>query len=167
MSTIVKSVIIEAERASAREFMRALSHEEGLRVILREERLRAAMQAAARQADMRRVPVHQEPWSAHQNQARQDSELHVADSGRVVRVGGMPTTINNSPGRPDPHVAGPTQVGGGFITNNTPGRPDVTMVGRSRPTKPIRLAKSKIVPEPDQIKSAPPRRSSPLEPPGS
>jgi hypothetical protein len=40
-------------------------------------------------------------------------------------------------------------------------------VGQSRPTKSIQ--KSKIVPEPDQLQSAPPgrRRSSLLEPPGS
>jgi hypothetical protein len=44
----------------------------------------------------------------------------------------------------------------------------VHVIGRSpQPSKPIRSTKSKIVPEPDQIQSAPPRRSSPLEPPGS
>jgi hypothetical protein len=43
----------------------------------------------------------------------------------------------------------------------------VSMVGRSRPTKPMQSGKSKIVPEPDQLQSAPPgKRSSPLEPPG-
>ena len=106
MSTVVK-LILEAEAASAMDFMRAAMREEGLR---------AAMQAAARRADSRReqsVPI------------------------------------------------------GAPIANNSPGRPDVSMVGRSRPAKPIQSVKSKIVPEPDQIQSAPPRRSSPLEPPGS
>ena len=54
--------------------------------------------------------------------------------------------------RPDPHVAG------GPITNNSLGRPEVRVVGRSRPAKPIHSVKSKIVPEPDQIQSAPPVR---------
>jgi hypothetical protein len=87
----------------------------------------------------RRDPVRQEPAP------RQGSESHVADSGRVVRVSSGP------------------------VTNTS--RHDVTMVGRARPSSmahPIRSAKSKIVPEPDQIWSEPPgrRRSSPLEPPG-
>ena len=52
--------------------------------------------------------------------------------------------------------------------NNSLGRPDVRMVGRSpRPTTPIRSVKSAIVPEPDQVRSEPPHRSTPLEPPGS
>jgi hypothetical protein len=111
--------------------------------------------------------VHQEP-SAHQNPVRQDSEPHVADSGRVVRVGGGSRRPDPRVVDPDPHVADSTQVGGDLITNNTPGRPSVSMIGRSRPAKPIQSGKSKIVPEPDQIQSAPPgpRRSSLLEPPG-
>ena len=98
MSTVVK-LILEAEAASAMDFMRAAMREEG-----------------ARRADSRREPS--------------------------VPIGAP-------------------------IANNSPGRPDVSMVGRSRPAKPIQSVKSKIVPEPDQIQSAPPRRSSPLEPPGS
>jgi len=112
--------------------------------------------------------VHQEKPSAHQNPVRQDSEPRVADSGRVVRVGGGSRRPDPRVVDPDPHVAGSTQVGGDLITNNTPGRPSVSMIGRSRPAKPIQSGKSKIVPEPDQIWSAPPgRRSSLLEPPGS
>ena len=48
MSTVTR-IIMEAEAASAMDFMR-------------EEGLRAAMQAAARQADSHRGPVHQEPF---------------------------------------------------------------------------------------------------------
>jgi hypothetical protein len=44
------------------------------------------------------------------------------------------------------------------ITNNSPGRPEVRVVGRSRPAKPIQSVKSKIMPEPDQVQSAPPVR---------
>ena len=107
MSTVVK-LILEAEAASAMDFMRAAMREEGLR---------AAMQAAARRADSRREPS--------------------------VPIGAP-------------------------IANNSPGRPEVRVVGRSpQPARPIRHSmKSRIVPEPDQIQSAPPRRSSPLEPPG-
>ena len=87
MSTVTR-IMLEAEAASGREAMRAA---------MREERLRAAMQAAARQADSRRGLVHQEPGPGSR---RPDP--------RVVD--------------PDPHVAGSTQVGGDLITNNTPGR---------------------------------------------
>ena len=125
MSTVTR-IMLEAEAASGREAMRAA---------MREERLRAAMQAAARQADSRRGPVHQEPGPGSR--------------------------------RPDPRVGAGSSMSGP-ISNNSPGRPDVTMVGRSpRPAKPIQSVKSRIVPEPYQIQSAPPRRSSPLEPPGS
>ena len=66
-----------------------------------------------------------------------------------------------------PTGASPTGVGTP-ISSNSAAHPDVHVIGRSpQPAKPIRSAKSKIVPEPDQIQSAPPRRSSPLEPPGS
>ena len=125
MSTVTR-IMLEAEAASGREAMRAA---------MREERLRAAMQAAARQADSRRGPVHQEPGPGSR--------------------------------RPDPRVGAGSSMSGP-ISNNSPGRPDVTMVGRSpRPAKPIQSVKSRIVPEPYQIQSAPPRRSSLLEPPGS
>ena len=125
MSFLTK-VMLEAEDTSAREAMRAAMREEGLR---------AAMQAAARQADSRRGLVHQEPGPGSR--------------------------------RPDPRVGAGSSMSGP-ISNNSPGRPDVTMVGRSpRPAKPIQSVKSRIVPEPYQIQSAPPHRSSPLEPPGS
>jgi hypothetical protein len=170
-------VMLEAEDASAIDL---IQRNGGLQRVLREEGLRAAMQAAARQADSRRVPVYQEP-SAHQGPMRpedvrqepmrQDSEPHVADSGRVVRTNNNLGRLDRSANRPNgPGEAGPARVvrvGGDIIANNDPGRPDVTAVGQSRPTKPIQ--KSKIVPEPDQIQSPPPgpRRSSLLEPPGS
>ena len=100
MSTITR-VIIEAETVSAREFIRAVMGEEGLR---------AAMQAAARQADSRRGPVRQEP--GHQK----------------------PASVEPLPS-------------------------EVRTVGRSpRSTKPIRSTKSTIVPDPDQLQSAPPVR---------
>ena len=96
---------------------------------MREEALRAALRASARQADSRREPLRQEPM-------RQE-----------------PVHQNPGPGsHPDPHVAG------GPITNNSLGRPEVRVVGRSRPAKPIRSTKSAVVPEPDQIQSAPPVR---------
>ena len=120
MST-VRQIILDAERVSAREFIREMLGEEGLR---------AAAQAAARQADARRGAMRQEP--AHREPSMRQEPI------------GTP------------------------ITNNSPGRPEVRVVGRSRPAKPIQSVKSRIVPEPDQIQSAPPRRrSSPLEPPGS
>jgi len=144
--SFLTQIIIEAERSSAAEFMQALSHDAGLQAVMREEGLRAAMQAVSRQTLVRKPSsAHQDPSSpVRQEPVRQDPEPRVADSGRVVRVGGD------------------------LITNNSPGRPDITAIGRSRPTKPMQSGKSKIVPEPDQIQSAPPgpRRSSPLEPPG-
>jgi len=53
--------------------------------------------------------------------------------------------------------------GGMPITHNFSGQPSVQVVGRGRLAKPIRSKpvqsmKSKIVPEPDQIQSAPPVR---------
>jgi hypothetical protein len=82
-----------------------------------------------------------------------------------VRVGGAgPTRAGSSK---QVGSTSPTGVGTP-ISNNSAGRPDVHVIGRSpQPAKPIRSTKSQIVPEPDQIQSAPPRRSSPLEPPGS
>jgi len=116
MSTVTR-IMLEAEAASGREAMRAAMREEGLR---------AAMQTAARQADSRRGPVHQEPGPGSR--------------------------------RPDPRVGAGSSMSGP-ISNNSPGRPDVTMVGRSpRPAKPIQSVKSRIVPEPYQIQSAPPVR---------
>jgi hypothetical protein len=44
------------------------------------------------------------------------------------------------------------------IANNFSGRPDVHVVGRARLAKPIRSVKSRIVPEPNQVQSAPPVR---------
>jgi hypothetical protein len=160
MSTVIP-IILEAERESVKEFL-------GL---VREEELRAAMQAAAQASVAQKTALHQEPGRQEPMQrgsGRQDSDLAslvVADSGRVVRVGGGsrrpdPRVADPDPhvADPDPHVAGSTQVGGDLITNNTPGRPDVTAIGRSRPTKPVQSGKSKIVPEPDQLQSEPPVR---------
>ena len=144
MSFLTK-VMLEAEDTSA---MDSIARDENLQAILREEGLRAAMQAAARQSNMRRMPpVYQDP--AHQDDParrpplRQDPEPQIADSGRVVRVHGGLTNSNNSPTpRPDPssHVIDssrfvPSRVGGGPITNDPAGRPDVTMVGWSRPNE--------------------------------
>jgi hypothetical protein len=115
--SLLTRIIMEAERASAREF-------------IREEGLRAAMQAAARQANTRRASIRQEPAPAGQ---RADPRV----TGRT-RVGGV----------------------GAPITNNSAGQPTVSVVGRSpRPTKPIRSMKSRIVPEPGQIQSKPPTRA--------
>jgi hypothetical protein len=55
MSFLTRTML-EAERDSAWDFVRALSHDGGLQAILREEGLRAAMRAAARQADLRVRP---------------------------------------------------------------------------------------------------------------
>ena len=76
MSTVTR-IILEAEATSAREAMRA------------------AMQAAARQADSRRGPVGQEPL-------RQEPD---PGSHPDPHVSGVPIS-NNSPGRPDVHVVG-------------------------------------------------------------
>ena len=62
MSFLTK-VMLEAEDTSA---MDSIARDENLQAILREEGLRAAMQAAARQSNMRRMPpVYQDP--AHQD----------------------------------------------------------------------------------------------------
>jgi hypothetical protein len=136
--SLLTQIMLEAERASAAEFSLALSRDAGLRAILREEGLRAAMQAAARQADSRREPIRQTP----------------APAGHPD-----PRSVGTRSSRPDP-VGTP-------ITNNSSGQPEVRVVGRARPTKPMQSGKSRIVPEPDQIQSPPlGRRSSPLEPPG-
>jgi hypothetical protein len=49
------------------------------------------------------------------------------------------------------------------ISNSFSNHPDVRVVGRARPgsVKPIQTAKSKIVPEPDQIQSKPTRSDRP------
>ena len=47
MSLLIRTML-EAEAASARDFMQAVSRDGGLQAILREEGLRAAMQAAPR-----------------------------------------------------------------------------------------------------------------------
>jgi len=76
--------------------------------------------------------------------------------------------LRASAGRRSDPRANPSPTGAGAPTgNNSPGQPVVQVVGQARPAKPIRSTKSRIAPEPDQIQSAPPRRSSPLEPPGS
>jgi hypothetical protein len=133
MNTFVE-IVLEAERESVKELMGRM----------REEALRAAMRAAAQASLAQKTALRQEPGRqgsgrqepGRQEPGRQNSEPRVADSGRVVRVGGD------------------------FVYNNS-GRPDVTMVGRARPTKPIQSVKSKIVPEPDQIQSARPVRPAP------
>ena len=166
--SFLTQVVLEAERASVVEFVQALERDPGLRAIMREQGLQAAIQAAARQQ-----PVPQEPKRPPLRQDPGHASPVVADSGRVVRAG------DSSHRRPDPsrvagfdpsRVPGSTQVGGGGLThNNTPGRPDVSMVGRSRPTKPMQSGKSKIVPEPDQGKSERPGSrpvTGPLEPRG-
>jgi hypothetical protein len=148
---ILRETEVTLPTSLVRALERALRRERWERQKLREEGLRAQMQAASQASLARKTALRQEPvqrGSGRQEPAHQEPDLAplgVADSGRVVRVGGD------------------------LITNNTPGRPDITSVGRARPTKPIQSVKSKIVPEPDQIQSAPPgrRRSSPLEPPGS
>jgi hypothetical protein len=125
--SLLTRIIMEAERASAWEF-------------IREEGLRAAMQAAARQADLR---------------VRTNRPAGPGEAG-PVRVGGAsPTRAGSSK-----QVCSSSPTGAGTpISNNSPGRPDVRVVGRSpQPTKPIQSVKSKIVPEPDQIQSAPPTR---------
>jgi hypothetical protein len=143
MSLLTK-LIVEAERASVVEFVQALERDAGLRTILREKGLQAAMQVV------------------------------------TARPAGMRRTRPNGPGEAGPVVTGATRAGGSrqgasptgagtpISHNSTPGRPDVTVVGRARPAgHPIQSAKSKIVPEPDQIWSEPPgRRPSLLEPPG-
>jgi hypothetical protein len=99
-----------------------------------------ALRAAARQADSRREPIHQKPVPAGHPD---------------------PRSAGARPGRPDP-VGAPTG-------NNSLGQPEVRVVGRSRPAKPIRSAKSVIVPEPDQIISRRPDPrpvTGPLEPRG-
>ena len=131
-------VMLEAEDASAIDL---IQRNGGLQRVLREEGLRAAMQAAARQADSRREPIHQEPGPGGHSD---------------------PRPAGARPGRPDP-IGTP-------ISNNSLGQPEVRVVGRARPSaKPIRSAKSQIVPEPDQIQSERPKPrpvTGPLEPQG-
>jgi hypothetical protein len=101
MSTVIP-IILEAETISAREYMRAM----------REEELRAAMRAAAQASLAQKTALRQEP--GRQGSGRQDSDLAslgVADSGRVVRVGGGSRRPDPRVADPDPHVAGSTQVG--------------------------------------------------------
>ena len=86
MSTVTR-IMLEAETASAMDFMRAVMGEEGLRV---------AMQAAARQTASRRGPVHQEPGPGSR---RPDPRVGAGSS--------MSGPIsNNSPGRPDVTMVG-------------------------------------------------------------
>jgi hypothetical protein len=85
----------------------------------------------------------------------------------VMQAAARQANMRREPTRQEPAPAGPARVGTP-ITDNPAGQPVVSVVGRAtRPTKPIRSTKSTVVPEPDQLQSAPPtRRSSPLEPPG-
>jgi hypothetical protein len=56
---------------------------------------------------------------------------------------------------------GLANIGVAVSDNSNPGNPSVRVVGRARPgSKPIQTAKSKIVPEPDQIQSKPPTRQN-------
>jgi hypothetical protein len=148
MSSLLTRLIWEAERDNAWEFIQALRHDEGLQEILREKGLRAAMQVATSRPAMSR-PAMSRPVDMR--------------GGRVNRPAG--------PGEAGPVRVGPARAGSStqfphgagtpVSHNSTPGRPDVTVVGRARPSTmahPIRSAKSKIVPEPDQIQSAPPVR---------
>jgi hypothetical protein len=95
---------------------------------LREEGLRAAMQAAARQG-------------------RLDRPNRPGEAGPVRVSGASPT---QSRGTSPTGATGPEQIGTP-INNNDPSRPDLSVIGRAREIKPVRSAKSKIVPEPDQI----------------
>jgi hypothetical protein len=81
MSLLIKTML-EAERDSALDFMQAVSRDGGLQVILREEGLRAAMQAAARQTNTK-PPVRQQP------SVRRD--LRVNSAGRIDRPAGPGT----------------------------------------------------------------------------
>jgi hypothetical protein len=138
--SLLTRTLMECERTSAMEFAQELSRDEGLQIIMREQGLRAAMQAAARQADSRRGPVHQNPGPAGHPD---------------------PRSAGARSGRPDP-IGAP-------IANNSQGQPEVRVVGRARPAKPIRTAKSGVVPEPDQVTSRRPEPrpvTGPLEPRG-
>ena len=85
-----------------------------------------------------------------------------ADRGgdRVIS-GASSSSRGNTSSRSAPSTV---NVPGGMpITHNFSGQPSVHVVGRGRLAKPIRSKpvqsmKSKIVPEPDQIQSAPPVR---------
>jgi hypothetical protein len=145
MSTVTQ-VIMEAETISAREYIAReyIAREYMRAATMGEEWLRAAMQAAAqaslaqktalrqapgRQEPMQRGSGRQEPPSVHQRQE--------------------PSSVSGNR-RPDPSLTNYGAAGG---------QSEVRAVGRARPaTKPIRSAKSAIVPEPDQLQSAPPVR---------
>jgi hypothetical protein len=168
MSLLTK-LIWEAERESVVEFMQASASRSSSSS--RASASQAAMQAAAtsrQQAGMRRM----RPNSPNRpNGPGEAGPVRVGGGG-----GGGGDDASSTTRAAGPAAArvgsSPTGVGAPISHNSTPGRPDVTVVGRARPSTmahPIRSAKSKIVPEPDQIQSPPPpgpRRSSLLEPPG-
>jgi hypothetical protein len=146
-------LIVEAERESVVEFVHELKRDAGLQAILREKGFEAAMPVVTTRPAGSRVRPN-----------------GPGEAG-PVRVGGgaSPTrAVGSARAGSSTH---PRATGEPISHNSTPGRPDVTVVGRARPSTmahPIRSAKSKIVPEPDQIQSPPPgpRRRSLLEPPG-
>jgi hypothetical protein len=112
MSTITR-IIMEAERTSAMEFVRAL---------MREEEMRAAMAAASQATLARKTAV------LRQNPRHPDAR--------------PPDARSPGEGRP------------GSARDMDMSRPMAVGIGRAHPTgRPIRSAKSTIVPEPDQIKS--------------
>jgi len=100
--------------------------------LVREEALRAAMRAAAQASLARKTTaLRQEP--VHQEPVHQQPMRREPDPGS----------------HPDPSLVNHGASGG---------RSEVRAVGRARPAKPIRSAKSAIVSEPDQVQSAPPVR---------
>jgi hypothetical protein len=138
MSLLTK-LIVEAERASVVEFMQELERDEGLRTIMREKGVQAAMQAVT----TRPAGIRMRPNSPNRRP-------NGPGEAGPVRVGGgdagNPRAGSARAGGAFPHGAGAP-----ISHNSTPGRPDVTVVGRARPSTmahPIRSAKSKIVPEP-------------------
>jgi hypothetical protein len=101
--------------------------------VMREEGLRAAMRAASQASLARKTALRQEP--GRQEPGRQEPST--------------PRDPVSGNRHPDPSLTNHGAAGG---------RSEVRAVGRARPAKPIRSTKSAIVPEPDQIRSAPPVR---------
>jgi hypothetical protein len=125
--TLPVSLVQALEKALRRERQERQFQEEGLR---------AAMRAAAQASLARKTALRQEP-------GRQGSGRQEPSTPREP-VHQEPTSGSHYPDS--------------SLTNYgaSGGRSEVRAVGRARPAKPIRSTKSAIVPEPDQVQSAPP-----------
>jgi len=136
MSTITR-IIMEAERASyLEEALRQIrrGRDQGMRALAAHA---PAARVGAHHPDMR--PPDTRPLDAHRPDARPPDARH--------------PDVRHPDARP-PDARSPEEGRPGSARDMDMSRPMAVGIGRAHPTgRPVRSAKSQIVPEPDQIKS--------------